>query len=689
VAIKRGRIASLLCRVWKPLGAAHCRRAGGSVLPLLTGSVLFWAGPAISFSAPAQDTSPKQNLKDLNLEELGKIEVTTYSKAPTGLWATPAAMVVITSDDILRSGATSIADALRLAPGVEVGRLSSTTWAVGIRGLQNNFSKSVLVLVDGRNVYTPLFAGVYWDVQDMPLEDIDRIEVIRGPGGTIWGPNAANGVINIITKSAADTQGILAAGLAGTSDHTIDNLQYGGKSRNLSVRVFGRGFTREHEYHTDGIDDDNWHQERAGFRADLASGRDRYFAEGDAYRGNSPHIIGTTPVYDETSGGNLNLRWDRQFQSGAGFYLQGYFDRTLRDNTPLGETRDTIDIDFIHHFRAFNSNSITYGGGLHWSPYKILAKYSFETLTPSSGTDHVHTAFFQDDIGLTRSLSLTVGAKLQHNNLSGFDLQPSGRLLWNMQEHQSVWLGITRAVTTPSDIEENFFLQGPAGPDLFIQVVGNKQFKSEDVIGYEAGYRALFGDRLYLDLSGFWNQYNRLQSFSAPITSTSGANSYITIEYENQISGSTTGFEIAPQIALAPWWHFDPSYSFVSANFSASGPTSNISATGSVSTYEKSTPKHMVFAQSKMDLPWRFQFDQIYRFVTGLPAQKVGAYQTMDLHLAKPLGCGFTVTAVGQGLFQPHHLEWGTGDPTQAPVGINRAGYFQLAWQSRSQIRSK
>jgi iron complex outermembrane receptor protein len=672
----------MLPRVLKRLQGAHLCRVRRIALQLVLGSIIACAYSGISFCAPVQTTSSGRSLKELSLEELGSLEVTTYSKAPTGLWATPAAMVVITREDILRSGATSIADALRLAPGVEVGRLSSTTWAVGIRGLQNNFSKSVLVLIDGRNVYTPLFAGVYWDVQDMPLEDIDRIEVIRGPGGTIWGPNAANGVINIITKSAANTAGILATGLVGTSDRTIDNLQYGVKSGNISVRAYGRGFVRDREYHTDGINEDNWHQERVGFRADLTSGRDSYFAEGDAYRGDSPHIIGTMPVYDETSGGDINLKWERQFKSGAGFYLQGYFDRTLRDNTPLGEARDTIDIDFIHHFRIFKTQSITYGGGLHWSPYKVMAQFPFETLTPSSGTDYVHTGFLQDDIAITHNLSVTLGAKLQNNNYTGFAVQPSGRLLWTMQEHQAVWLGTTRAVTTPSDLEESFFLQGPVGPDAFIQVLGNKQFMSEGVTGYEAGYRGLFSDRLYVDLSGFWNQYGHLQSFSAPTVSTSGGSTYTTIQYTNQISGSTTGFEIAPQIALAPWWHFNPSYSFVSANFSASGPTSNISATGSVSTYERSTPKHIVFVQSKMDLPWRFQFDQMYRFATALPAQNVGAYQTMDLHLAKTLGRGFAVAAVGQGLFQPHHFEWGTGDPTQHPVGINRAAYIQLAWQS-------
>ena len=210
----------------------------------------------------------------MSLEQLGQLEVTTFSKTPTPLHDTPAALYVITSEEILRSGVTTIPDALRLAPGVEVGRLSSTTWAVSIRGLQNNFSKSVLVLIDGRNVYTPLFAGVYWDVQDLPLEDIDRIEVIRGPAGTIWGPNSANGVINIITRKAADSKGVQASALVGNVDHTIDDLQIGAGSGDTNFRIFGRGFERAHEYHTDGINDDTWHEERLGFRVDRNLDRD-------------------------------------------------------------------------------------------------------------------------------------------------------------------------------------------------------------------------------------------------------------------------------------------------------------------------------------------------------------------------------------------------------------------------------
>ena len=649
------------------------------VLLAKAGAVL--ADTPSSVGQMTNSQSPKQ-LKTLSLEQLGNIEVTTANKWPTGLWKTPSAVYVITAEDIRRSGATSIADALRLAPGVEVGRLSSTTWAVGIRGLQNNFSKSVLVLIDGRNVYTPLFAGVYWDVQDLPLENIDRIEVIRGPGGTIWGPNGANGVINIITKKAAETPGTMATGLGGTLDHTVDTLQFGLAHGSLSYRFFGHGFERGHEYHTDGNNDDVWHQERFGFRADLDRGRDSYFLEGMIYGGDSPHIVGTTPVVDETSGGDVNFRWGRQNNDGTGFTLQSFFDRTIRTGIALGETRNTIDIDFVQHLRLPAQEKFAWGGGLHWSPYQVVGLSAVETLIPPSATDHNHTGFVQDEIPFGSRVSLTAGAKLQHNNYSGFDIQPSGRLLWTPAEHQSAWLGVTRAVTTPSDLEEDFQLTGPAGPATFIRVAGNKNFQSEDVIGYEAGYRTLVHDRVFLDLAAFRNQYSRLQSFSAPMLSVVGGDTYITIEYENQIGGTTTGFEIAPQAALTSWWRLNTSYSYLDSNFHANGPTSNISSTGSVSTYEKSSPKHMVMAQSMINLPGKFEFDQTYRFISALAAQKVEAYQTMDGRLGRVLGKNFRFEVVGQNLFQPHHDEWGTGDPTQPPVGIERAVYAQLSFFS-------
>jgi len=281
---------------------------------------------------------------------------------------------------------------------------------------------------------------------------------------------------------------------------------------------------------------------------------------------------------------------------------------------------------------------------------------------------------------------LTVGAKLQQNNYSGFDIQPSGRLLWTPDPHQSLWLGVTRAVTTPSDLEEGFHVEEPLAPNEFLLVTGNPKFKSEDLIGYEIGYRRLLATKLYLDVAAFWNQYNNSQSFSALTPSTSGGNTYLTIQYQNQIDGSTSGFEISPQLAIASWWRLNTTYSYLNSDFRAFGPTSDISSTGSVNTYDKSSPKHTVTAQSKFDLPLRFQFDQTYRFVSALPAQKVEAYQTMDVRLARPLGRNLSIEAVGQNLFQPHHYEWGTGDPTQPLVGIYRAAYVQLSFKANPKV---
>lgn len=623
----------------------------------------------------------QQDLKRLSLEQLGDVEVTTFNKAPSPLHDTPAAIYVITSEQIMRSGVTTIPDALRLAPGVEVGRLSSTTWAVSIRGLQNNFSKSVLVLIDGRNVYTPLFAGVYWDVQDLPLDDIDRIEVIRGPAGTIWGPNSANGVINIISKKTADTKGVRVSALAGNMDHTIDNLEIGAGGGDTDFRVFGRGFERAHEYHSDGINDDTWHEERLGFRVDRHQDVAEMMLEGDLYKGDSPHIIGTTPEDDQTSGGNLNFRYQTVRDNGTGLSVQAFFDRTLRTGGLIGETRNTIDFDFVDRFKPSASQLLSVGAGLRWSPFRIISPDPDETLVPNTGWDHIYTGFIQDDIALGENVYLTAGAKLQQNNYSGFDILPSGRLIWSPNDRQSLWGGITRSVTTPSDLEEKFLLEA-ASPALVIQVIGNPHFQSENVLGYELGYRGTFSKHLFLDLSGFWNQYSRLQSFGPEVVSQSGSTTYLTIQYSNQISGSISGFEFAPQVAIAPWWRLNLAYSFLSSDFTAAGVTSNISSTGSVVTYDGSSPKHQVVLQSMIDLPGKFQFDQTWRYLTALPAQKVPAYQTADVRVARPLGKNFLLEGVGQNLFQYHHYEWGTGDLSQPLVGIYRAAYVQLSFRA-------
>jgi iron complex outermembrane receptor protein len=403
--------------------------------------------------------------------------------------------------------------------------------------------------------------------------------------------------------------------------------------------------------------------------------------EGDLYKGTSPHIVGTAVSNDQTSGGDVNFRYQTVQADGTGLVAQAYYDRTLRTHALLGDTRNTIDLDFIDRFRLGSSNLLSVGAGLRWIPFNVIPTVAGEGLVPATGVDHIYTGFLQDEIRLGQAVKLTLGAKLQQNNYSGFDVLPSGRLLWSPSDRQSLWGGITRSVTTPSDLEEKFLLQGIT-PTLVVQVIGNRQFKSENVLGYELGYRGTMNKHLYLDVSGFWNQYSQLQSFGPEVISTSGSTTYVTIQYTNQISGSASGFEVAPQVAIGSAWRLNLAYSFLSSDFQAAGATSNISSTGSVSTYDGSSPKHQVVLQSMVDLPGKFQFDQTYRFISALPAQKVPAYQTADLHLSRPLGGNFTLEAVGQNLFQPHHYEWGTGDLSQPLVGIERAGYVRLSFHA-------
>jgi iron complex outermembrane receptor protein len=629
----------------------------------------------------AQNSNP---VKQLTLEQLGNVEVTTVSKEPEEVWKAPAAIYVLTGEDIRRSGATSIPEALRLVPGVEVARIDSDQWAVGIRGSETNFSKAVLVLIDGRSVYTPLYAGVYWDVQDVVLEDVDRIEVIRGPGATVWGPNSADGVINIITKKASQTQSGLVSVVTGSVDRLIAEARYGGTiQEGLTYRLYGKGFIRDPEFHPDHNNFDGWHQERGGFRLDWApNGRSEYMLEGDLYGGTAPAETGPLSFVNSVSGGDVVGMWRHKFENGSDIYLEGYIDRTIRTGILYGETRNTYDIDFLHRFKIADRHQISYGIGLHWSPNHFVSKTPIVNLLPNIDTDYIHTGFIQDEVHLLdNKLYLTAGAKLEGNNFNGFDIQPTFRALWNPNPHQSFWAAVTRAVTTPSRIEEGFQLSGgeiQQNPPEYLLVSGNPNFQSETVLGYEGGYRQLLTPKVYVELDVFHNNYNHLQSFSAPTL----IGDTLTIFYDNAIAGSTNGVEIAPHWNVVHWWTLSGSYSYVGIDFHANAPGSDISSTGSVRTYEGSSPAHQVKVRSEFNIGKKFEFDQTYSYASALPAQNVRAYETMDARLEWKLPKDLSLSLVGQNLFQPYHFEWGTGDPSESLIGIRRAAYVKLTWKA-------
>lgn len=404
----------------------------------------------------------KERLTEMSLADLGNVEVTTVSKEPGEVWRTPAAIYVLTSEDIRRSGATSIPEVLRLVPGVEVARIDSDHWSVGIRGFGSTLSRSLLVLIDGRSVYTPLFAGVYWQVQNVPLEDIDRIEVIRGPGGTIWGANAVDGVINIITKSTKDTHGSLLSLGGGNVDEGTAGFRYGGgNGKGVNYRVYGMGFDRGPEFHSDGSNFDDWRMGQAGFRTDWdSSPRDTVTLQGDIYNVNAGESVafGTfTPPYTITtdaeaklSGGNLLGRWKRTLSSGSDVQVQAYYDRTNHFEPDYGETRNTFDVDFLHHLTLPGQQDFLWGLGARLSPGNFIQIVPTIDFLPHHQTDQIYSGFAQDEIPLfNRRVSLTVGSKLEHNNYTGFEVQPSARLLWMPSPKQTFWASVTRAYAPP------------------------------------------------------------------------------------------------------------------------------------------------------------------------------------------------------------------------------------------------
>jgi iron complex outermembrane receptor protein len=668
--------------IWRPIVVI--------VLLLLTGLV------TESHADPQNDQANDKPLKQLTLAELGNVEVTTTSKEPEEVWKTPAAVFVITQEDIRRSGATSIPEVLRLAPGVEVARVDSDHWSVGIRGFGAVLGSKVLVLIDGRSVYTPLFAGVYWQVQATPLEDIERIEVIRGPGGTIWGANAVNGIINIITKSAKDTHGSMVSLGGGNVDQGTGGFRYGGgNSAGFNYRVYGMGFTRGAEFHPVGTNFDEWRMGQAGFRTDWDGGtRDTFTFQGDIYSEGAGEAT-TYALYSPPSqvnaygtadltGGNLLGRWKRVLNEGSDFQLQAYFDRTNHFEPEFGETRDTFDIDFLHHLTLPGQQNFLWGVGARVSPSNLVQTVPTIDFLPHHLTDHIYSGFVQDEIPFfNRRLSLTLGSKFQHNNYTGFEVQPSARLLWNRTPRQSFWGSVSRAVRTPSRVDEDIQLTDFATVTplpIYLRASGNRQFRSEELIAYETGYRTLVTSHFYLDLALFYNDYNDLYSFQvgAPFLEPSPlpVHAIIPLLTSNGIRGTTKGFEVSPDWKPSSWWELRTSYSYLEMQLE-NKPGSNDPT--SIPGYEGSSPRHQVVIQSFVNLPKKLEFDQTYRYVSALPAQTVASYQTMDARFGWHITRELELSVGGQNLLQPHFAQYG-GDPG-GPVEVKRSAYAKLVWR--------
>lgn len=652
----------------------------------------------VSLAATAfaqQTTSDAQGqLKGLSLEELGNIEVTSVSKSPVKLSQTPAAIYVITQEDIRRSGARSLPEALRLAPGVDVAQIDGVKWAVGIRGFQSRLSRDILVLIDGRSVYDPLFHGVYWEVQDTLLEDIDRIEVIRGPGGTIWGANAVNGVINIITKSAKETKGALVSAGGGSVNQGFLDFREGGGNDKFSYRVYGKGTDNGPEYHFGNHRFDDQRRTQGGFRTDWdISHNSQLTIQGDVYDGVAGEQVRITtltppgsPIVNknaELSGGNILARWQAKLKNGSDVQVQAYYDRFNRLQANQSEYRNMFDVDVVDHFRLTPRHEFNVGIETRLSPAQIPAVVPTYFFTPSERTDHLFTAYVQDSISLVpEKMALLVGSKLLHSSFTGFDVEPSVRLLLTPTPRRTFWLAATRAVRTPSDLEDtNSNTQFVSGNPLTYSVTkGDGKFTSETLLGYESGFRSLISQTLSIDIAGFYNSYNHLQSIEAQTTFTEqiGGTQALILPYVNAngVKGTTSGIEIAPDWKPAPWWRLQGSYSYLHIGLhNARGSVDTTSAAA----YERQSPHQQVKVQSYFDLSRKLELSLTYRYVGALPYYLVGGYSTGDARFAWRPTRQFEFALTGQNLLQPHHIEYG-GDPAGL-VGIRRGAYASLTFR--------
>ena len=644
-----------------------------------------------------------------SLEELKDVVIVSASKKPEMVSDVAAAVYVITQEDIRRSGVTSIPEALRLAPGVHVARITATDWAINIRGLNDQFAQNLLVMIDGRKVYTHVFSGVFWDIQDTVIEDIDRIEVIRGPGATLWGANAVNGVINIITKKAKQTQGWQAVVLGGSEEQS-GSLRYGSTLANGAYyRAYGKFFNRGDLSDVglesiDGTTDpndaqssDDWRSIRGGFRVDLEPGQglsntspNLFTVQGETYTNRYekeferrsiifPGSVSTQTGQTETSrasGLNILGRWQHTIASDSETIFQVYYDQTKKDYDPGSGQVHTTDLDFQHRLPFGQTQEVVWG-----LEYKFISDEFDDNpniqMDPSKLDQSLWSTFIQDEINLLPELlTLIAGSKFEHNKFTGLEIQPSIRALYTPDDRYSVWVAVSRAVRVPSRLElhgqtSDLIDLPDVDPDAPVEVTtrGNSDLKSEELISYELGVRLKTLLRLRFDTTLFFNVYDNL--IGLELDDNDPADSRIDLGYANNRSGQAYGFETVLDWKIYSNWMLGASYTYLNTEIDENKVEDpNIAALIA----QDSNPRHLFSVRSYLDITPQIDFDAWFRYVSRLPERDIDGYMVMDARIAWQLNTDLELSLVGQNLLESGHSEFSS-------LKVERSIYAKIDWK--------
>jgi iron complex outermembrane receptor protein len=665
--------------------------------------VSLFASLATAVSLLAQENSPAESSGDppaaaggtsgLNLVKQDVVipgfsqEVSTVERQTSTIGRTPAAVFVITPEMIKRSGARNLPDVLRMAPGVDVARIAADVWAISIRGFNDRFANKLLVQIDGRVVYTATSGGVYWNQQDVVLADVERIEVIRGPGTTMWGSNAVNGVINVITKKSSDTQGVLVqSGGGGEVFQDFNTVRYGGRvGEDLTWRIFGQQFDNASSWNRLGLSD-GWNMKHGGFRMDYTpTEEDTITIQGDIYDGTAvdnnfssspapPFQVLTNDLY-HPSGGNILFRYGHVWDEDTSWQLQAYYDQYREVVAVLPERRDTYDIDLQYQFARGDRHHFITGANYRNSPDTSNPNFTV-SLTPPDSVIQWASVFAQDTVTLEEDYCyFTLGVRLEYNTFGKFQPEPTARILFLPSERQSVWAAVSRAARNPCLFDVHIDARKPVGVGVpvFVNLLGDSDFEAENLVAYEIGYRAAPTDDFSWDISGFINDYNKVRGFDAPGPPVVDPPlTFLPVNLANNIQARSYGFEATMTFQLNDWWRLLGSYSLFEVN--AKGPQPGA---GQI---EGSSPNNMIYLRSSWDLTQNVQFDMIGRYVDQLAALDVPHYIEMDLRLGWQVTDRLEASFVGQNLLQGHHFEFIDQLSLQPPTQMPRSWYGMISW---------